>query len=44
MCRNKLRCRFNLIRQPNRKHCSNIHCKSDGSQDAHAAFGESRQV
>jgi hypothetical protein len=32
------------IRQPNRKHCAKIHCKSDSSQDAHAAFGESRQV
>jgi hypothetical protein len=44
MRRNKLRCRSNLARQPNRKHYSKIHCKSDGSQDAHAAFGESRQV
>lgn len=44
MRRNKLDCRSDLARQPNRKHCSKIHCKSDGGQNAHAAFGESRQV
>jgi hypothetical protein len=42
MRRKKLRCRSNLPRQPNQKHCSKINCKSDGSKEAHAAFGESR--